>query len=137
MTVPSSVSAAELADYMHGELGRIAQALSFTVPASYSGAIVKALMAYGVDTIASATNVPRLYALASVEAWRLASQQLTPQINTSTDGRSQNARELFEHCQMMLEDAQRVADSIPDDGTGVNRNDAGRVIVRYIRDPYS
>jgi hypothetical protein len=81
MSVPSSYSASELAAYMHGELGRVADALGFTAPASYGQAIVRTLTAYGVSSIASATNVPRLLALSSVEAWRLAVQQLTPQFN--------------------------------------------------------
>lgn len=138
MSVPSSQNATELAAYMHGKLGRVAAMLGFSTPANYQQAITDTLIAYGVADIGSATNVPRLLALASVEVWRLATQQLAPQINTTTDGRSQNRRELFEHCQAMLDDAQTVARQYPNDGTGAasSGNSAGRVFVRYC-DPYS
>jgi hypothetical protein len=137
MSVPSSYSASELAAYMHGELGRVADALGFTAPASYGQAIVRTLTAYGVSSIASATNVPRLLALSSVEAWRLAVQQLTPQFNINTDGRGESRAGFYEHARDMLADAEAYALTIPDDGTGVDRAEAGRVIVRYRCDPYS
>lgn len=135
MSVPSSYSTTDLAEYMHGELGRIAVVLGFSDPSSYQQAIIRTLIAYGVQDIGAATDVSRLLALASVEVWRLATQQLAPQININTDGRSQNRRELFEHCQAMLADAETTAEQYTGDGSGINRNGAGRVIVRY-RDPY-
>jgi hypothetical protein len=137
MTVPSSVNASGLASYMHGELGRVASALAFTVPDSYTQAITRALVAYGVQDIASATNVPRLLALSSVEAWRLAVQQLTPQFTINTDGRGESRSDFYAHCKDMLADAESVALMYGDDGTGIDRASAGRVIVRYSCDPYS
>lgn len=137
MTVPSSYSASELADYMHGELGRVAEACAFTSPDSYTQATVRTLIAYGVQDIASATNVPRLLALSSVEAWRLAVGQLTPQFSVNTDGRGQDRSDFFEHALKMLADAQTNALLYPDDGSGVDLASAGRVVVRYRCDPYS
>lgn len=131
MSVPSSYNAADLAAYMDSELGVISDALAFTVPASYSQAVVKTLIAYGVTDIGSATDVPRLLALATVEAWRLAVGQLTPQINISTDGRGQDKAGIFDHALEMLRDAEINATRYPGDGTGVNRSGAGRVVVRY------
>lgn len=137
MSVPSSYSASELAAYMHGELRNVAALLGLTAPDSYTQAITRTLLAYGVTDIASATNVPRLLALSSVEAWRLATQQLTPQFNINTDGRGQDRSDLFKHCREMLADAESVAMMFPDDGTGTDRASAGRVIVHYRDDPYS
>ena len=137
MTVPSSYSASELAAYMHGELRNVASALGFTAPDSYAQAITRTLLAYGVQDIASAGNVPRLLALSSVEAWRLAVQQLTPQFNVNTDGRGQSRSDFFDHCKDMLADAEAVAAMYSDDGTGVDRAAAGRNVVRYRCDPYS
>ena len=137
MSVPSSYSASELAAYMHGELRKVAAMLGFTAPDSYTQAITRTLLAYGVTDIASASNVPRLLALSSVEAWRLATQQLTPEFNFSTDGRAQDRGDLFKHCKEMLADAESNAAMYPDDGSGTDRALAGRVIVHYRGDPYS
>lgn len=131
MSVPSSVNVNELAAYMHAELANVATALALTVPASYEHAITRALIAYGVQDVGSATDVPRILALAVVEAWRMATNQLAPQVNNTTDGRTTNLRELWEHSKEALQDAMTNADLFPGDGSGANRNMAGRVVVHY------
>lgn len=129
MSVPSSYNAAELAAYMHGELGIVAQACAFTVGASYDQAIVKTLLAYGVTDIASATDVSRLLVLASVEAWRLAVTHTTPRTNISKEGRSVDRSQFYDHSRLNLEAAESLARAYPVNGSAMPT--AGRVIVRY------
>lgn len=132
MSVPSSYNANELAAYMHGRLRTVAAACGYTVPASYSDAIVSTLIAYGVSDISQATNVPRLLALADVSAWEMAATDTVPRTDVTTDGRTIRRSQFHQHAVEMLSAARSRAAGYPDDGSGSsNGTGAGRVVVRY------
>lgn len=135
MPVKTSYTEAELADFMHGRLRRVAASLGWTSPASYSEAVEDTLRAYGVADISSVADVPRLLALATVEAWRAAVTSITPRTDTTQDGRTVRRSQYYDHARAMLADAETKADGFtpgPDVEFGPSRAGASLTTVRHI-----
>jgi hypothetical protein len=70
MPAPTSYTEAELAAFMHSVLRSVATQLGWSAPGSYTEVVNEVLLAYGVDDIASATNIQQLRLLARREVWR-------------------------------------------------------------------
>lgn len=134
MPVPTSYTEDELAGYMHRRLRNVAASLGWTAPASYTDAVTDTLVAYGVADIGSVADVPRLLALADVEAWRAASAALAPKTDVSQEGRSNRRAMAYEHARDMLSDAITRALGFPagDDSTSSAPGSGSRVTVRYV-----
>jgi hypothetical protein len=69
MAIPSSYSEIQLSDYMLTVTAQISTVIGLTSD-SFDEAVNDTLVAYGVDGIASVTDINKLRTLARVEAWR-------------------------------------------------------------------
>ncbi|MCX6081786.1 MAG: hypothetical protein NTW32_19850 [Chloroflexi bacterium] len=92
MTVPSVYSEKSLAEFMQAELGKVAVLLAYAAGAadagSYAEAVNESVLRYGSVLIADCTEILKLRALARVEAWRKACNDLTTVYKFSSDGSS-------------------------------------------------
>jgi hypothetical protein len=71
MTLPETYTQTHLADWLLKRLGPVADVLGWSAMSfQVVDAIEDALIAYGVDEVPEATNVPKLRALARRELWR-------------------------------------------------------------------
>lgn len=110
MSVPAGYDDAQLAAFMLAVLGPTAAALGWTAPAHVSEPLIETLVAYGVDDIAAATDVPKLRALARWQAWEAAAEALVSRYDISTDGQSLSRSQLYQQARGQLRiAAQRAA----------------------------
>jgi hypothetical protein len=90
MPVPTSYTEHELADFMAAELGKVATLLAYAVGAldagSYQEAVNEAIIQYGAASIALCTDIPKVRALARVEAWKKACNDLVTYYKFSSTG---------------------------------------------------
>lgn len=70
MPVPSVYTEEQLMAYMRTVLGATATVLGWTDLSPYQEPLNETLLAYGVDSIANATDIQKLRALARVAVWR-------------------------------------------------------------------
>lgn len=75
MSIPVAYTPEMLAQYMHNVLGKTATALGWTALDSYEEAVTSATLAYGVTDLVEATDIPKLRAVARMEAWRAVMDQ--------------------------------------------------------------
>lgn len=110
MPLPNAYTQAHLADYLKKHLGTVADVLNWNVLDFHIvDAIEEALIAYGVDEVSEADNIPKLRALARREAWRAAVRQLATKYDISTpSGFSLNRSQLQQMAEKAL--AQAVED---------------------------
>lgn len=132
MAAPTSYTEATLATFMLTELGDVAGVLEWTAQADVQEAINEALLVYGVNDIADATDISKLRALARRQAWRSAVNSLTTRYDFS------NPEGDYKRSQMVKAAATRLAqaesDAMPYDLT------LGAAIVTTIdhsADPYT
>ena len=71
MPIPTAYTEEELKTYMLAKTGNLGTLLELTT-ASFDDAVVETLLAYGEDDIANAVDIPKLRALAKVQAWTVA-----------------------------------------------------------------
>lgn len=95
-----------LAEFMHAELGRLAQVLGYAVglddPGSYAQAVTEVRLRCGVEDLADAADVLYVRALARVEVWRRVCADLTALYDFSTEGASMRRRQMFINAQTNL-----------------------------------
>jgi len=139
MTVPSSYTEKELAAYMHGELGPVAAALGLAVGStdagSYAEAVNETLLQYGVATIAQATDMVKLRALARVYAWRKVVGLLTALFDFAADGGEYNRSQMIVAAEKNL--ARAVIDALEYDPVYRVRTTRQRMVndpYRYVED---
>jgi hypothetical protein len=87
MAIPGSYTEETLKTYMLTVPGQLGAVLGMTVN-SFNEAVNEVLLAYGVATIADATDIPKLRALAKVEAWKVALAEAGARIDWSEAGAS-------------------------------------------------
>lgn len=109
MSVPAGYDDAQLAAFMLAVLGPTAAALGWTAPAHVSEPLIETLVAYGVDDIAAATDVPKLRALARWQAWEAAAEALASRYDVSTDGQALSRAQLYTHARQQAARAARQA----------------------------
>jgi hypothetical protein len=91
MAVPTSYTEHTLAEYMHDELGKVATLLGYAVgvadAGSYAEAVIEAQITFGgaIATV-DASTVPEIRALARIEAWRKAVNDLVTYYKFSAEG---------------------------------------------------
>lgn len=133
MPVPTSYTEEELAQYMHAALGKTAEALNLTAPASYEEAVNDALLAYGqtdITQITGAAAIQKLRALARVAAWRFVIANFAALYDFSADGGSYSRSQLLANAKEALKMAEDAA--LP-----YGENYAGKIVkVRHVDDPY-
>jgi hypothetical protein len=113
MPAPTSYTEKSLAEFMHAELGRVATVLGYSVGASDAGAyaetVNETLLVYGATTIADASEIKKLRALARLEAWKKAVGDLTTMYKFSADGGSFERQQMFDQAKAKMESAGMVA----------------------------
>jgi len=109
MPVPSAYTETTLADFMHSQLGQFPTLFGWTSPASYQEAVNETLLAYGVDVIASATDIRKLRALARVEAWKQVINELASKFKFQADGSTFEQQQMHEMALKNLTAAERDA----------------------------
>jgi hypothetical protein len=89
MAAPTAYTEEMLREYMQAELGAVVTALGWSLAdGNYDEPVNETLLAYGVASIALATEVRKLRALARREAWRTAAAQAAGMHDFSADGSS-------------------------------------------------
>jgi hypothetical protein len=132
MPAPTSYSEHWLAEYLLSAnvLGPTATALGWTEP-DVLEAVWQTLLAYGVSTIAEATDIPKLRALAKIEAWRQAANATAGHYRFSTDNQTLDRQQVHEHAVKMLAESERQAASYGLPGSRVQISN-----IRRRHDPY-
>ena len=100
MALPAAYSEQQLGVYMASVLGPTATALVWSVgdndAGSFAEAVNDVLLAYGVATIAEATDIGKVRAIARWQAWRWAADALASKFDISTDGQSLSRSQLYQ-----------------------------------------
>jgi hypothetical protein len=113
MTPPTSYTEKTLADFMHQELGKVAGILGYAVGAgdagSYAEAVNETLLNYGQTLIAEAGDMPKIRALARVEAWRKACTDLAALYQFTSDDASYERNQVFDQAEKNLQMALTLA----------------------------
>lgn len=112
--IPSAYTDFTLAAYMATVTNNVAAALGWTAD-NFSEAVNDTLLAYGVTTAADAGDIPRLRALAKVEAWRAVADATAADFNFSADGGSYSREQIHQHALDALTRAQAQAAPFVDD----------------------
>lgn len=118
MPVPTEYTEDELKAYLHSVLNRsgLADMLGWSVAGgSYDEIVTDTLLAYGVSSITSATNISKLRALAVLALWQTAETAVVSEINYTADGATFNREAIFQHITRMLERARVDAFAYTDD----------------------
>jgi len=109
MAAPSVYTEKTLAEFMAAELGKIGTGLSYTVgvadAGSYAEAVNETLLRYGVTSISAATEILKLRALARVQAWRKACNDLASNFNFSSDGSKFERQAVYRQALVNLDSA--------------------------------
>jgi len=123
---------------MHRQLHGIANELGWhntTPEGDYYDPLNATLRVYGVSTIAAATDVAKLEALAVREVWRAAVSALTDRIDTTLSGQNLREQQMLANAERQLLRAEAAVAIIP----GITDSGAGTVGVGKIvfgDDPY-
>lgn len=137
MAAPSSYTESMLRDYMYATTKGVADVVGWTAK-DFVEAVNDTLFAYGVDDISDATSMPKLRALARVEAWRAMATVTAGEFDYSADS-GQTATyykrsQLHQQAKASLVVAQAEAGAYVLAGTGANAVQFGRLV--YV-DPYA
>lgn len=116
MPVPTAYTEDSLAAFMHAALRDVATALGWSVAAGdYDEPVTDALIAYGEDDIADATDIQKLRALARVAVWQAAVDATVGDYDFSADGGSYSRSQLHAQALARLAQAQQQAAAYMDD----------------------
>jgi hypothetical protein len=94
MPAPTSYNEDGLKAFMLGQVGNMGAVLGLDVN-SFTEAVSDTLLAYGVPDVALALDIPKLRALARVEAWRVAVQQAAGRYDFQTQNAKHSRSALF------------------------------------------
>lgn len=108
MPIPASYTETSLRAYMLKTVGGLGTRLEMTT-GNFEEAVTSTLLAYGVTDIANATDLPKLRALADVEAWRVAWNEATGAYDFTADGSSFKRSDLAKQAKERLEAAEQTA----------------------------
>lgn len=123
----------QLSEFMHRQAGGMPELFGWTVEAgSYDDAVQDVLDAYGVTTLATATDSQQVRALARVAVWRQVVRRCASEYSTSVNGTSMSRSDLVKAAQEGLDLAM---DEAGDLGYGPNVMTMDPVV--YPNDPYT
>lgn len=132
MALPDAYTEASLAEYMAACLGAFGTALGWdTLRGDYAEAVNDAIVAYGVDDISEATDIPKLRVLARVAIWEAAVAASASFYGLSTAGQSLSRQQMQEQAARALAVARRQALAYRDAYAVTTTS------VRYARDVYA
>lgn len=115
MSVPSSYTEETLASFQLVSLSDVAGILDWTADTpEIQEAVTETLLAYGVEDIASATDIRKLRALARVQAWQAAADALASRYDFEADGGRYDREKLHAHALAQLAAARAQVASITD-----------------------
>jgi len=129
MAAPTSYTEQTLADFMLTCLQDVATQLGWTALADVQEAINETLLAYGVTTIAGATDIRKLRALARREVWHQVASATAGDYDFTADGATYNRSQV--HAQALQEFQAASADAGAFEGFQVEAT-----AVEYEHDPY-
>lgn len=139
MAIPSSYTEVELQDYMLEITSAISSVIGL-VSSDFTEAVNDTLVNYGVNSIASATNIKKLRLLAKIEAWRTVVNVTVAEYDQSRDsGESQvwdKKNQLHTNAKAQLEAAETQAASLGYVADGATYNTVAFGTITY-NDPYS
>lgn len=135
MPVPTYSTETEVAAYLHATLGRVADLMAYTVPASYAEPIASALLTLGWDAVTeadTAAKTAQLRAVARWQAWQMVADQTAGYSQFSADGQSHSPQQIHQQASARAFAAEMEAQRL-----GVATTGAATVIrVRHKHDPY-
>lgn len=108
MPVPTVYSEAQLQQYMLAQTGNLGTVLGLSA-SDFVEAVTDALIAYGVTAIASATDIAKLRALATLAAWQVAVQKAAGYMEFTADGSSFKANQIHQQALASLAQAEQTA----------------------------
>lgn len=101
-----------LAEFMHQELGRLADVLGYSVgvndAGSYAQAVTEVMLRAGVEDLSQVKSL-QVRALARVELWRKVCADLGSMYDFAADGASLKRGQMFTHAQINLAGATLLA----------------------------
>lgn len=107
MAVPTAYTDETLKTYMHAELREVGTALGWTVAAgSYDEALNETLLACGVSSAASATDIRKVRALARREVWRAVVAATAGDYDFSKEGASHSRSQAHAQARAMVKQAE-------------------------------
>lgn len=109
VTVPSSYTEATLAQFMIDSLSDVAPVIGKTSTNEFSEQVNDALILYGVDDIADATDIPKIRACAKVAVWRKALVDLMTRYSFQTDQQRFDRIEMAKLAKVVLANAEQEA----------------------------
>ena len=136
MPAPTIYTEQTLAAFMHDVLSLVAPILDLTLPSgtgSYTEAVNETVLAYhgnAEGTIAEATNIIKLRALARREAWRLATDRAVALYDAASEDQKESLGQVHKMAKDQLEAAAGAADLVlnpPSSGGGGPQNSSGAV----------
>lgn len=108
MPVPTSYTELALAQYMHDQLGGIADVLGYarpvSFPDSYQEVVNEVLLELGVADISAVTDMRKLRVMARLYAWKKAAAALSSKYDFSTDGESYHRSQMHQQALKAVED---------------------------------
>lgn len=139
MAIPTSYNDFTLSQFMLNELAEVNEYFNWT-PASFGEQVIDTLIDYGVSTLADATDIPKLRAIARLQVWSKAKRAAAKFIDNRLvdDDRSQS--QLFDHIDANYQQAQAAASiylTSADSSSAVasgNVATVGKIV--YLTDPY-
>lgn len=121
MPAPIAYTEPELAAFMHNELRLMAPLLDLSLEgagglSSYAEAVNDTVLAYhnnATGTIAEATDMLRLRALARVKAWTLAAGHAASLYDSASEDQKESLGQVYKNTLKQLDIAQAAVDGLP------------------------
>jgi hypothetical protein len=134
MPIPLSYTETGLAQYMKDVLKDTAFAINWLdVPGNYVEAVNDTILAYGVDTIAEATDMQRLRTIARREVWKAVASTSAGNYRFGSDREVYFRNQIYEHALSEYTRAAQEAAKFVTDDDSVR---ASNMIVVDDHDPY-
>lgn len=115
--IPAVYTDLTLAEYMETVTRNITAALGWSAD-DFSEAVTDTMIAYGVTDLDDATDIPKLRALAKVEAWRTVVDGTAADFNFSADGGNYSREQVHDHAVAALDRALNAAARYADTSEG-------------------
>jgi hypothetical protein len=135
MSIPVTYTETTLAEYMHAELGKMAQVLGYGAPSltpgDYQEQVNEVALELGISDMETAHDIRKVRALARREAWKKALNDLTSKYDFSSDGSSYSRSQMTEQAQASFERAEHDCMSL-----GLSGNTVYMDSMTYRNDPY-
>lgn len=113
MALPAFYTEETLATFLMVCLSNAGKLLGWTASSDeILEAVNETLIAYGVDTISQATDIPLLRAHARVQAWRAACEGISALFDHEADGAKFSREKLHSHALAQLASAQKALEAL-------------------------